>query len=445
MLDRILLGRTRRARAALVAAIASAVLAAACSDFLRVENPGAVEADDLNSPEYVTLMQNGVISQFQLVSSWMNYYGAIFTDELSNTHVFFEEGLFDQRNVAPENGTYSFFLYGRLHQARFVADSFASRMQTILADSANRDLRLARVKAYGGLNYILLGENLCESPINVSAPLPPDELFGRAVERFDDAIAIATAARAVPTATPATIAGADSVIALANVGAARALLNMGQNAEAVTYASTVDPAFEFWSYFSDNSAAENNIFWGRLSTGAPGSNSATITYTPFLAYDGDPRVPRPATEERGMNADSVYLPNSPLSFSTHDGTATGADFTQQSDIIIASGLEAQYIVAEAEGLTPTNLDFVNDRRAIGGMLPLTAPTADEYMAALREQRGLDLYLSGHRMGDLRRYIRFHGVDLFPSGPYPNTTTGVTYGDQTCWPLNLAEINGNPNV
>lgn len=88
--------------------------------------------------------------------------------------------------------------------------------------------------------------------------------------------------------------------------------------------------------------------------------------------------------------------------------------------------------------------FVNSRRAVGGQAPLTAPSAAEYLAALRDQRRRDFFLDGHRRGDLRRYKKLYGLDEFPSGSYLGSTT-ASYGDQECFPLSQAEINNNPNL
>lgn len=439
----------RRGRV-LAALLALALATGACNDFLRVENPGAIQAPQLEDPKYINLMVNGVIGEFQPTFATVAYYDGLFTDELRNQHVYFEEGLFDQRRVEPENGTYSFFYYNPLHRARFLADSVAGRLTTLLGDSASRDLRLARVRAYGGYAYVLLGEAVCESPVNMSAPYSSQQLLDQfAIPRFDEAIAVARAARAaaaaVSPATPAslaTVAGADSIENFARVGAARANLFLGNLAAAAEYADSVPPGFEFRAYYSENSSRENNPFWGRFSAGSA-NTSASLAYTPFDSMV-DPRVPRPATPERTMNGVTAYVPNSPSAFNTYDSTIVGADFTLSGWLRIASGLEAQYIVAEASGPTPEAIAFVESRRQIAP--DSTQPTTPEnFLANLRDQRRRDLYLDTHRLGDLRRYKANYGVDEFQSGPYPGSTTGEIYGDQTCLPLTLGEINGNPNV
>ncbi|HEX8903831.1 MAG TPA: hypothetical protein VF771_03260, partial [Longimicrobiaceae bacterium] len=224
--------RTRFRRPGLRALAAAALLSGAaalagCNDFLTVDNPGAIETPQLNDPKYINLMVNGVVGEFQPVVPVLAYYGGVFTDELLNHHVFFEEGLIDQRNVLPENATYVTLVYNPLHRTRFLADSAAQYIRGLLADSASRDLRLAKVQAYGGYTYTLLGESLCESPLNLSRPYTSDELLQMALTRFDDAIAVATAAKNVANASAATKAGADSIINLALVGAGRAALQLG--------------------------------------------------------------------------------------------------------------------------------------------------------------------------------------------------------------------------
>jgi hypothetical protein len=439
--------RARSVRAAL-AALVLATGTAACNDFLQVENPGAVEEPNLNDPAYINLMQNGVVGEFQPAYSLGSYYTSLFSDELRNHHTFTEERLIDLRQVSPENGTYGTLVYNPVHRARFLADSFSTRINVVLGDSAGRSLPLARMQAYGGYTYVMLGEWLCEIPINLGVPNTPDQVMSMAITRFDNAIAVANAVKAYANSTTAAKAGADSIINLARVGAARAYLNMGNKAKAIEYASLVPDAFEFRSFHSENSTRENNAWYGRMSTGASGSNSGSLTNTPFEALAGDPRVPRPAAAERVMDATNAFIPNSPPSFSTYNGTAVGAEFTRAASVRIASGLEARYIVAEATGPTATTIAFVEGRRTAfgaGAQTGTAATTAANFLANLMDQRRRDFYLDGHRLGDMRRYIKLYNINPFPTGAYPGSTTGETYGAQTCLPVTAAEQNGNPNL
>ncbi|HEX8361907.1 MAG TPA: hypothetical protein VF613_17440 [Longimicrobium sp.] len=437
------LARRKGVRAAALAALLALPAAlAGCGDFLEVENPGFIEEPKLSDSTYIPLMVNGVIGEYQATQSVYAYRTAVFTDELRNHFgaAGGEEYLFDQRRVTPDNGTHSFFLYAPMQRTRFLADSVASRLRGLLADSAGRDRRLARVQAYSGHSYLILAEGLCNSPIDVSAPLPPDSLFNRAIVRFDDAIRIATAAKAVAGAPAAVTLSADSIINFARVGAARAYLNMGNMAKALELARPVPAAFEFRASYSKNSTRETSEFFRRMVTPA----WASLSNTPFEAIKNDPRVPRPATLSP-VQGGSGFVPRPPSSFSGYTATLTGGEWTEGGTVRIASGLEARYIVAEAEGVNAANLLFVNQRRAIGEQVALPAGTTEaEYQAALRDQRRRDFYLDGHRLGDLRRYLRLYNVNDFPTGSYLGSTT-LNYGDQTCLPLNLAEIDNNPNV
>lgn len=440
-----------------VLALAATVLAG-CDDLLSVDNPGAIEPDQLADPATIPLMVNGVIGEFQNFFAYTSMYSSAFTDEFRNHHVYFENRDIDMRNVGTGNGTYVIYVWNTMHRARFMSDTIATRLTSLLADSADSDLRLARVYAYGGLTYTFMGENLCEVPINMGPGNSPEQVFDMALPRFEQAIAIATAARAVADsrADARGVAGADSILALAHVGAARAALDNGDMAAAIAHAEAVTPAyvspddegFVFWATFLENSF--NLPMWAAIATASGGGNRwLSVLYTPFDSID-DPRIP--LVQKTVMNAEmgsvgGPLVPNAPSSYSSYDGSAEGADITRSDWVRIASALEARYIIAEAEGLNAANLAFLNERRAIASKTPLVAPTEAEYMAALRTERAIEFFADGHRLGDLRRYDSLYPGrtdNVWQTGPYPGSTTGENYGTQTCWPVPLSELEGNPN-
>ncbi len=424
--------------------------AAACSQFLEVKNPGAIEEKNINNPAYLSLLVNGVIGEFQPAYTSVSLYGAVLSDEVSNWHGFSENIEIDNRSVGAGNGTMRDGVYVPMQSTRFLADSTIALLKQFLADTASRDVRLARVQAYSGYAYVLLAENMCYAPIGIGRSYSSDELLGIAVDRFKDAIATATAARTYNTSLgangAANAASADSIVNLSNIGAARASLDLGKKPDAITYASAVPTGFAFKAYYSANSARENNVFFGAASNGQA-AEWLGVSNTPYATVTNDPRIPRPATPEGTMQG-QTFVPKSPLMFSTYSGTVTGAQFTRDATTTFASGLEAQYILAEAQGATAANVTFVNTRRAIGGMAALTAPSETDFQAALREQRARDFYLAGYRVGDLRRYKKLYSVDLWQHGTYsgpPTVSVPPTFGDAECFPLPLAELNGNPGA
>lgn len=439
--------RRGRRLAALGALAVGALGAGACNDFLTAENPGAVEETEVNQPRYATLLTNGVIGEFQTAFSNVTWWNAIYSDELYNRNVFSEEIFIDQRRVGPENGTFGVFIYNRIQRARFSADDAVRRMATILGDSVGRDLRVARSLAYGGMTYNYLAEMLCTIPLDGRAPQTPEQVFRAAIAKLDSAVTIADAAKAAAKARTPLVAGdtlaADSVRYFALVGAARAALHLNEGARASAFAQQVPAAFAFFANYSTNSAAENNRIWLNLTAASGG----TTANTPFAAMAGDVRVPRTFTGT-GTPTVTGLIPRSPSSYSTFDGTPTGAPFVAGGTIRIASGLEARYIRAEAEiASNPAQaLALVNERRAFGrAQPPVAGLTGAALLTELRDQRRRDFYLDNHRLGDLRRYLKYYQIDEFPRGAYPTSTTGETYGDATCWPLPLSELNGNPNI
>ncbi|MBA3889268.1 MAG: hypothetical protein H0X64_01950 [Gemmatimonadaceae bacterium] len=434
-----------RVHARLVRTAAAVLIlgAAACGDFLVAENPGAVEEPDVTNAAYVNLIANGPIGTFQDAVDDVWYWNSQFTDELYNRAVFSEEGQIDRRELYTDMSYISAFMYSPLQRARFMGEDAARRLVLILGDSASSDLRVARSLAYAGHAYVLLGETFCGTPINLSAPKPSDEMFADAIAKFDSAITIATAAKvrlqAMTTVNANAVAAADSVRLFALVGAGRAALNRNDKSAAIAYAQQVIAAnanFLFFAYYSDNTSAQRHRVYDRLQLGS----NANLLNTPFAAMATDPRVPRivSTTARNG-------IPLAPSAYSTYNGAIPGAPFAAEMRARLASTLEARYIVAEAQGPVAATLTFVNERRAAGNQAAV-ALVGDALMAELRDQRGRDFYLDGHRLGDLRRYRQFYNVDLFPKGPYPGSTTGQAYDETiTCWPLPRNEVNGNPNI
>ena len=430
----------RRARLASAALLAALGGAAGCSDFLVAENPGAIEVDDLNQLGYVSLLANAPVGALQGALDDLTYWNGQLTDEIinrNNVNPFAEEGQIDRRDLFSDMTYIPAFIYSPMQRARFLAEDATTRLNTILADSAARDVRVARSQAIAGMTYVYLGEAFCTTPVNIGAPKTSAEMFGDAVGWFDQAVATATAAKAyqlgLPVPGTATAQAADSVRYLALVGAARAALNRNDKAAAIAYASQVPADFVFHAWYSDNTPGQRHRSYDRLTLG----NNGTLAGTPFEAMAADPRIPR--TTLAGAR---LGTPLSPPSYSTYTGTVAGGAFAGAMSMRIASGLEARYIVAEAQGPTDATLALVNERRAAGLQEPV-ALAGDALMAELRDQRSRDFYLDNHRLGDLRRYLEFFGVDLFPSGVYPGTA--LAYGTATCWPLPTNEINGNPNV
>lgn len=213
---------------------------------------------------------------------------------------------------------------------------------------------------------------------------------------------------------------------LARVGKARALMGLGQYGDARESVKDVPTDFVYRAEFAvpDTNAVRPQS-GGALFTsgGAEGGNGIN-----WLAAQ-DPRVPIKDTI-RGTVRSSKYP------------SAT-------SPIVIADGIEARLIEAEADlrDNKPLWLTTLNQLRArlVNGtgtriLADTTDPgTMDSRVNLVFYERAFWLYATGHRHGDLRRLIRQYQRDagtIFPMGIYTpsNSFTGVLYGTAVVFPV-----------
>jgi hypothetical protein len=114
-----------------------------------------------------------------------------------------------------------------------------------------------------------------------------------------------------------------------------------------------------------------------------------------------------------------------------------------SPIAIARWAEARLIVAEAAvatGDTDVAVAIINELHERAGIAGYAGGSAEEVRAHVMEERRRELFLEGHRLGDIIR----NDIELSPpaGSPYPK---GGLYGDQLCMPLPDIERNNNPNI
>src|SRR5215211_1356890 len=108
---------TRRSRAvSLAVAVWLCATLTACADYLEVTNPGAIEIPALENPNYMQLMYDGVVGDFQASFAWTALFNGASTDELRMHQTFFENLEIDQRRVTENNVTYAQAVFNGLHR-----------------------------------------------------------------------------------------------------------------------------------------------------------------------------------------------------------------------------------------------------------------------------------------------------------------------------------------
>ena len=257
-------------------------------------------------------------------------------------------------------------------------------------------------------------------------PVSYDSATKRAVTHADSAIATAIG----------TTADTARIKNLARVIKGRALLNLNQPAAAAAAVAGVPDNFVYLSQHSVNST--DNVLWLQgisLRRYVMGDREGTNGLN-FIGAN-DPRLP-------------TAIPALPNSF---DNTLQNVPAptlwnSRDSSVVIASGIEARMIEAEAAfraGDVATFITKLNAARATkAGLAPLVDPGSDDARVDLLfRERAFWLFSTGHRLGDLRRLIRQYGrgsETVFPTGAW---FKGGVYGTDVNFPVPFSE-NNNPN-
>lgn len=323
-------------------------------------------------------------------------------------------------------------VYHSLQQVRGQAQEARGLLHNYAGDSA--PALIGHLDAMEGYADIFLADLFCSgiplSSVDYSGDYtyqsgsPTSAVYQRAISLFDSA---------------RTLAGDSARIQdLAAVGTGRALLALGQYAQAAQAVANVPDGFhylEMYAGMSTTGAAQTatnfaemlpDFLW--LGTVADREGGNGLDYL----SSGDPRT---AATGSGTNQYGITLYH-PDKYAT-DGS---------SPIVLADWVEARLIEAEAAlqaGDVATWLMKVNHLRETA-ITPALPDTTDPGTPATRvdltfRERAFWLFLTGHRQGDLRRLIRQYGRDpstAYPSGPYPGGT--MAYGGAVNAPIPAAE-------
>jgi hypothetical protein len=423
--------RTVRGLHAILGSALLGLALAACDDItsLDQEAPSRIPADSLERPENARLLVQSAIGDFECALASYVVASGLVADELLNSNLSNRLWDYDRRTILPINSEYSTDLCGEdptvytvLSIARYDADN-ALRLLDGWTDAQvpDRTQLIATAATYAGYSLVLLGEGMCSAAIDVGPELTPDQILGEAEARFTRAIEAAGAA------------GDDAIRTLALLGRARARLGLGDLPGAAADAALIPPAFRVDATYSAAKPQRENLVFTFITRDLLGTVDV-----PFrgLEFGGVPD-PRVAVVDAGIvGADETTPMFLPAKYSAFE-----------SPIRMASWEEAQLILAEAAvagGDVGGAVGIINTLHANAGLPPYAGGTPDEVMSQVIEERRRELFLEGHRLGDIIRY----GLPLYPAVGTPFSTgagTSGVYGTQVCFPLPAVERNNNPNI
>jgi hypothetical protein len=406
---------------------------------LRVDDPDVATAGSTQTAQALPVVLAEAIGDFHGAyqgpgnvneSSGQIGYSGLLADEIRSSDTFPTRDEVDARHIQVDNSA-NLTEFRRLSVARAAADRADLRYSTFGPDSAGH----AIVLALSGYSSILFAENYCsgvpisnltdDGQLQYGDPLTTEAMLQLAASKFDAALQVGEI----------TAAGT----ALASVGKGRALLDLGQFADAAAAVATVPTDFVYLSESSDNTTDENNGVWTFFQ------NVRRLTIpdkegTNGLDYisSNDPRLPLNAnTGKKGFDKTTPYVEQ--LKYPA-----------RSSAVPIATGVEARLIEAEAALQASDLTTFrakINEARAQLGVPDLppdsVGATLDDQVNVLFRERAFDMWLTSHRLGDLRRLVRQYGRDaesVFPSGTWFKNNT--PYGTDVNFPVPKDEEN-NP--
>jgi hypothetical protein len=386
----------------------------------------------------------------------------LFVDELTDEETFPTRIQVDQR-IAPAVNASLRGVFLDLQTTRVSAERTDTAYQKF--DSLN--VGHAEVVDLAGFDYVMFAENYCsgvpfstlafDGTITYGQPLTTAQIYGRALADFQRAAQLAqgTITAANDTNDATTAAEAQIYLYAAQVGIGRVLLDEGQYAAAAAAVAGVPANFAYQMEFSTNTVKQNNGVW---YFGAPGGYLFSVSdqegtnglqFTDTTTGNNptiDPRVPVQNTGAFGFNGFSEPFMNQ-LKFPLASSNVDVADGIEAKLIIAEAALNVADYATEQANLDSARAQFLPPTFATPVPIPLDSVSGAAGNSAILtffRERAFDLYLTAHRLSDLRRLVRQYGFNqdqVFPVGP--DVITGTTYGSDVTLPGSSDEAN-NPN-
>jgi hypothetical protein len=409
-----------RSACALALGASTALSATACK--MDVANPSVIDAATFNpNSDGQTLALSAQTNMFIAYQS-VTLYGALIADELWTGAARVQTSRLAARTFASTDDINTNF-FAPLSLAVASNENAIGALQA--GAGAATDLNLARASMSLGFALELMAETMCAGVIQGGPSLTDAQLLDSSITRFGNAIAIATAAGT----------SGSSILNQARVGLARAYLQRGNYTLAQQTSALVPAGFQANIVTSANASTQ-----ATLGNQIYGSTVGNQLVAPKLYRIQDTRLPIDSTSRAGTTLNGLPL-------------VLQAKYTSYaSPIRLASGLEAQYISAEAtlhgSNSTTSAITLINSRRSAGGQTPYAGGVDSlSIITELLNQRARDFWLEGKKLGDLRRNpsVSLASVLTDPVGaPFYIPARVPTFGSNFCTPIPPQETGANPN-
>ena len=443
--------RTRGFASAARFALVGMMALAACSptEVLQVKDPDIINPSDVQSAAGADAVRLGAIGRLNSAlacagcsSEGLFLLSGLFTDEWNNGDSFIARWEVDQRSITIQNN-FMTDMNRALQRARASASQAIGLLQQYKPAGAPADVaEMYFVQAYVenviGEDYCnrLVLSNLTNGVEQYGSPITTQAAFELALAHADSGLKLITG----NTTQDQKIRNALAVTK------GRILLNLNKPAEAAQAVAGVPTSFTYQIYYeavkADNGVWAYNNSARRYSV----STNEGVNGLDF-ATAKDPRLPVCSGGDAVCKANGVTI-------NQRDDKSAFPIYVQlkwpvrDAPITIVGGVEARLIEAEAQlaaGNSGTSLATLNTlRTTVTGLAPLTdAGTPAARQDQLFRERAFWLFSTGHRLGDMRRLVKFYNRtvnSVYPTGAWHK---GGPYGTDVAFPVPQAEET-NPN-
>lgn len=427
--------------------VAAALVLTACnsSSLLDVNTPDQITPGAAASPAGAAAIRAAAIGNFANFFAGdpsggspvgMNMYSGIFSDEIISSRGGTEH--LDQR--AQNDNLFPSTSWNVVGTASTQIIRAIKALNTYAAPGATRNTQIGELYAKQGFLFTIVAEIFCNGvPIAnaddanpVTETLSNVDLYNRAIAEFDSALAVLS-----PTS-----AGDLAYRYMARVGKARALVDLNKYTQAVAVvgaggdgsaSAAIPSAFVFNVEYGTVSIVNTMYDWMVATPNFGAADKEGGNGLDFLS-SGDPRVKAAKSTVAGQDGTRIFtslmypLPTSPVP--------------------LATGTEARLIEAEALLAAGDAAGWLNGlnalRAAFSGtpaLAPLTDPgTKDARVNLMFRERAFWMYMTAHRVGDLRRLSRQYArapETIWPTGAY---FKGGVYGTDVALKPSQAEQN-----
>ena len=421
----------RRSTALRILALAGALASLAGCDF-KVTNPGPTADRFLADTLSLSAQVNGVA---YTLGDGMNYqvlHSAVASRELFPTGQSGQFGI-EPRNwlgflVTEEQST----PWNTLSRARWLSDQSIVRLKNVLGDIAfAKHPLVAQALVWRGFTYRVLGEAMCVSVIDKGPATPAKDNLVRAESAFTAAIAVAAAANNA------------NLVNAAYAGRAQVRVDLGDWTGAVADAAKVPTTVRYqMPYYSNvDEYGYNRTMW---SSNALSFYKATSTWgTWYAKYYNSSKDPRVANTQTALTGAGAFPPVGKVPW-----WPQAKYVTQTAGINLATGREARLIEAEAalraDDIATAMAKIDANRASANAPVAARPVTITDAWTLLKQERGIELWLEGRRLADMRRWTAGQTKGALDPLEVPGAASYLE-SQSTCFPVSQEERNTNPNL